>query len=278
MDYMNRRKFVQTLGGGMMLAQLGPFFSCNKVQKPNFILIQMDDLGWSDLGIHGNTMVDTPNIDKLGHESVRFNQFYVNPCCAPSRASLLTGRHFLRTGVSHVHGGKDYLHLEEKTIGDAFKIGGYKTGMWGKWHSGHTDGYFPWERGFDTAYMAQLYKHHESNGQLNGKYVSHGAWADEVLIDRAIDFMKTHKGQPFFCYISSLTCHSPLDAPEVFVEKLKKKQLSDSLATLYAMIEFCNRLKGTDKIHLLEISCTYNLCCHLPGKCEDRCTIHFSIP
>lgn len=235
---MNRRYFIRSVGGGIMLSQLAPFLSCSKKQNPNFILIQMDDLGWSDIGIHGNTIVSTPNIDKLGRESVRFNQFYVNPCCAPSRASLLTGRHFLRTGVSHVHGGKDYLHLEEKTIGDAFKAGGYKTGMWGKWHSGHTDGYFPWERGFDVGYMAKLYKHRQSSGSLNGEEISHHDWADEVIVDRAIDFMKSHKGEPFFCYIASLTCHSPLDAPDEYVQKYKAKELSESLATLYAMIEF----------------------------------------
>ncbi len=235
---MNRRKFVQFVGGGIMLAQLVPFLSCRKTRKPNVILIQMDDLGWSDLGIHGNTIVNTPNIDKLGHESVRLNQFYVNPVCAPSRAALLTGRDFLRTGVSHVHGGKDFLHLQEKTIADAFKAGGYKTGMWGKWHSGHTDGYYPWERGFDTAYMAQLYKHRESDGRLNGEYRPHDAWADEVLINSAIEFIRTSKGQLFFGYISSLTCHSPLDAPDQYVQKYKAKNLSDALSVLYAMIEF----------------------------------------
>ena len=71
-------------------------------RQPNIILIQADDLGWDDLGIHGNTIIETNNLDSLAGESVRFSQFCVSPVCATTRASLLTGRHFLRTGVSHV--------------------------------------------------------------------------------------------------------------------------------------------------------------------------------
>ena len=156
--------------------------------KPNIILIQADDLGWDDLAVHGNQFVDTPALDKLAAEGIQFKQFYVNSVCAPTRASLLTGRHFLRTGVSHVHGGKDFVNLNETLLSETLKINGYRTGMWGKWHSGKTNGYFPWQRGFDEAYMAQLYKHENSEGLLNGKTVQHQKWASEVITDYAIDF------------------------------------------------------------------------------------------
>jgi len=177
---ISRRKFIKSTGAGIAALHLTGILSCQKRDhtKPNFIIIQLDDLGWSDIGIHGNKIVETPNIDRLALESVRFNQFYVNPVCAPTRAALLTGRDFLRTGVSHVHGGKDFLHLEEKTIADAFKAGGYVTGIWGKWHCGHTDGYFPWERGFDEAYLAKLYQHKNSHGSLNGQEEEHQDWDD----------------------------------------------------------------------------------------------------
>ncbi len=92
--------------------------------RPNIILIMADDLGFSDLGVHGNTLVETPSLDQLASESVQFKQFYVTPVCATTRASLLTGRHFLRTGVSHVHGGKDFLHLDELTVADALREAG----------------------------------------------------------------------------------------------------------------------------------------------------------
>jgi len=235
-----RREFIKSVGTGIAAIPLSGLLACDQKKRrgPNIILIQLDDLGWSDLGINGNEIVDSRHIDWLGRQSVRFSQFYVNPVCAPTRAALLTGRDFLRTGVSHVHGGKDYLHLDERTIGEAFKLRGYATAMWGKWHSGHTDGYYPWERGFDEAYMASLYKHRNTFGLLNGDEVEHREWADKILIDYAIRFMKKNRKNPFFCYISSMTCHEPLDAPAEYVAKYEAKGLSHSLATLYAMIEF----------------------------------------
>ena len=206
-------------------------------EKPNIILIQADDLGWDDLAIHGNQFVETPVIDKLAKDGIRFNRFYLNAVCAPTRASLLTGRHFLRTGVSHVHGGKDFVNLNEVLLSEGLKLNGYRTGMWGKWHSGKTTGYFPWERGFDEAYMAQLYKHENSAGELNGKKVQHDKWASEVIVDYAIDFMDKSKDEPFFAYLSFLTVHAPLRAPENLVKKYTGKGLSENLATLYGMID-----------------------------------------
>jgi len=120
-------------------------------ERPNILLIQADDLGYCDLSIHGNPVIKTPNLDKLGEASLRFTHFYVHSVCAPTRASLMTGRHFLRTGVSAVHAGKDFMKLDEVTIAEVLKEAGYRTGMWGKWHSGKTDGYYPWDRGFDEA-------------------------------------------------------------------------------------------------------------------------------
>lgn len=206
-------------------------------RPPNIILVQADDLGWDDLGIHGNLLIETPNLDSLASESVRFSQFYVTPVCATTRASLLTGRHFLRTGVSHVHGGKDFLHLDETTIADVMKEAGYATGMWGKWHVGKTAGYFPWERGFDEAFMARLYDYYDNEGRYNGKPLQTEGWITGVLTDMAIDFMRDHREEPFFAYLPYLTCHAPLDAPREYVEKYQEKGLSENLATLYGMVE-----------------------------------------
>ncbi len=206
-------------------------------ERPNFIIIQMDDLGFSDLGIHGNKIVETPVIDSFARQSVQFQNFYVNPVCAPSRASLLTGRQFLKTGVSHVHGGKDFLNLSEHTFADVMKSAGYSTGMWGKWHSGMADEYYPWQRGFDEAYQAHLYTHRNSYGHFNGKEVKTNRWADDVITGYALDFIKRHRAKPFVAYLSFLTCHSPLDAPEELIRKYQDKGLSRNLSTLYAMID-----------------------------------------
>jgi arylsulfatase A-like enzyme len=212
--------------------------------KPNFIIIQLDDLGYSDLGIHGNRIVETPEIDAFADQSVQFTNFYVNPVCAPTRASLLTGRHFLKTGVSHVHGGKDHLNLNENTLADIFKEAGYSTGMWGKWHSGTADGYLPWQRGFDEAYMAELYKHENNRGLFNGELVETQKWADDVICDYALDFIKRNEGKPWLAYMSFLTCHSPLHAPEELINIYENKGLSRNLSTLYAMIHHVDQSLG----------------------------------
>ncbi len=206
--------------------------------QPNFLLIQMDDLGYDDIGVHGNPLVHTPTIDQLADSSVCFTQFYVNPVCAATRASLLTGRNFLKTGVSHVHGGKDFLNLDETTLAELMQNAGYKTAMWGKWHSGHASGYFPWERGFDEAYMAKLYKHEYSHGLFNGKPVEHGVWADEALADYAIDFIERNKDKAFFAYLSTMSCHAPLEAPQKYIDGYLNAGLPETLAKIYAMIEY----------------------------------------
>ncbi len=205
--------------------------------RPNIVLIMADDLGFSDLGVHGNSLVETPRLDRLASEAIQFSQFYVTPVCATTRASLLTGRHFLRTGVSHVHGGKDFLHLDEITLADALKAQGYATGMWGKWHSGKTPGYYPWERGFDEAFMARLYEHKDNVGLMNGKEVATHGWVSEVITDYAIDFIKRKQDQPFFAYLPFLSCHAPLKAPESYISKYREKGLSENLSTLYGMVD-----------------------------------------
>jgi uncharacterized sulfatase len=190
----------------------------------------------SDLGFNGNGVVRTPNLDRLAAESVHFSDFYVAPVCAPSRASLLTGRHFLKTGVSHVHGGKDFLSRDESTLADELRSRGYRTGMWGKWHLGSTKGYRPWERGFDEAYMARLYEHRNSAGSFNGTDVEHEGWSDDVIVAYAKDFIDRKDGRPFFAYLSFLTCHGPLDAPRNLVATFREYGVPGKLATLYAMI------------------------------------------
>lgn len=212
-------------------------------QPPNIVLIMADDMGVDDMG-HRNPTLQTPHLDRLAAESAQFGQFYVNAVCAPSRASLLTGRHFLRTGVSHVHGGKDYIHLSETLLPERLQALGYATGMWGKWHSGYGTGYHPWERGFDEAYMADLYKHQNTSGVFNGQPVAHEGWADSVLADYAIRFAAQHAGRPFFAFLPLLTPHGPVRAPEAEIARYRERGLAEGPATLYAMITHMDRQLG----------------------------------
>ncbi|MGY6647693.1 sulfatase-like hydrolase/transferase [Wenyingzhuangia sp. IMCC45574] len=214
---------------------------CSKAKqeptKPNIVLIQVDDLGFDDLSINGNPDIETPNIDKLGKESTRFNNFYLSSLCAPSRASLLTGRNFLKAGVSGVHGGKDYINLKETLLPQVLKTGGYTTGMWGKWHSGKTNGYFPWDRGFDEAYYACLYNYFDNEGLLNGKHIKTKGYTTDKITDMAIDFVTKNKNTPFFAYMSHLAPHNPWRAPQSYIDKYTNKGLSKPMATLYGMID-----------------------------------------
>ncbi len=208
-------------------------------QRPNVLLIMTDDQGWDDLGTHGNPWLRTPHLDQLAEDSVQCDNYYVAAVCSASRASLLTGRHFLRTGVAHVHGGKDFIHPDEVLLPELFQQAGYATGMWGKWHSGKSSGYFPWERGFDDAYMARLYKHHDSVGHRNGVYEEHNGWAVDTLTDMCLEFIdkSTQEKKPFFAYLPHMTVHGPLQAPDDMVKYFTDQGLSHGLAQIYAMVE-----------------------------------------
>lgn len=223
--------------------------------SPNILLIQVDDMGYDDLSINGNTVSHTPHLDAFSKEAVRFSNFMLNSVCAPTRASLLTGRDFWKTGISAMHGGRDYLNLDETTWAELFQKKGYMTGMWGKWHSGKSDGYWPWDRGFDEAYYAQLYKYYPSTGWYNQypeRTTHEGKWSAEVLADYAIDFIDRHKEDPFLAYVSFLTCHDFWAAPEEYIQKYRMEDRTERFATLLGMLEFMDLQVGRILQHLKE--------------------------
>lgn len=221
--------------------------------QPNVLLIQVDDLGFDDLGINGQKVTQTPNLDKLAESSVQFENYYAHQLSAPSRASLLTGRHFWRTGVTGVHAGRDNMNLDEKTMGQYFQDAGYITATWGKWHSGKSQGYFPWERGFNEAYMAELYLHNKPEGLLNGEPVKYkGKWSDEVCSDMAIEFLNNRKSdnKPFFAYLSYLAPHGPWMAPSEYIDKYMKMGHSKIYSTLCGQIDYLDSQIGRVLDHL----------------------------
>ena len=146
-----------------------------------------------------------------------------------------------------MHGGNDYLHLDETTFADIFQANGYATGMWGKWHSGKSDGYWPWDRGFDEAYYAKLYNYYPSNGWFNEypkKTTHEGEWSPKVLVDYTIDFIDRNKENPFLAYCSFLTCHDIWKAPEEYVSKYRIEGRTERFATLLGMLEFMDEEVG----------------------------------
>ncbi|MBM4093447.1 MAG: arylsulfatase, partial [Planctomycetes bacterium] len=117
--------------------------------KPNILLILTDDQGYGDFSIHGNPHVRTPNIDRLAASGVRFERFFVNSFCAPTRAALLTGRWPLRTGCHGVTHNREAMRPSEVTLAEALRGAGYRSACIGKWHNGEQYPFTPQGQGFD---------------------------------------------------------------------------------------------------------------------------------
>jgi arylsulfatase A-like enzyme len=116
-------------------------------------LILTDDQGYGDVGRHGNPILQTPNLDRLHDESVRFTDFHVSTTCAPTRSALLSGRHDFKNGVTHTILERERMSLNTTTIAQVLKSAGYTTGIFGKWHLGDEPAYRPNRRGFDEMFI-----------------------------------------------------------------------------------------------------------------------------
>ncbi len=108
--------------------------------QPNVLLVMTDDQGYGDFSLHGNPLLETPNLDRFARGGIQFERFFVSPFCAPTRASLLTGRYSHRTGTWSVTHNKEAMRSSEVTIAEALQANGYRTACFGKWHNG---GHYP---------------------------------------------------------------------------------------------------------------------------------------
>ena len=198
--------------------------------KPNVLVILTDDQGWGDLSLNGNTNLGTPHIDSLARDGANFERFFVCPVCSPTRAEFLTGRYHPRCGVSSTSAGGERLDLDERTIADVFRAGGYATGAFGKWHNGMQYPYHPNGRGFDEFYgfcSGHWGDYFSPPLEHNGKIVRGNGFAADDFTDRVIDFMGRHErgGKPFFAYLALNTPHSPMQVPDRFWKKFADKRL-----------------------------------------------------
>ena len=208
---------MNALSAVVLGAITGFSFSCTaaeKARRPNIILILTDDQGCSDIG-RNNAIINTPNIDTFATESVRFSQFHVHSACAPTRASLMTGRNHQLAGVWGVHGGRDNLHRDEVIIPKILSEHGYSTVMFGKWHLGKTADRYPDQRGFDDQHLitGRLYGDTEPIILHNGKTSKPKGWTCDILTDRVIEFMRKNKRTPFFAYVAYPQIHGPWNVP-----------------------------------------------------------------
>ena len=221
--------------------------SCGKVpaNQPNILVFLIDDFGYGDISFEGNRQISTPNIDRIAREGARFSRFYQSSAaCAPTRASLLTGRYHLKTGVWGVHYGRDFLHRDETTIADAVRAAGYATGAFGKWHSGKTWPYFAWNRGFDVALHTKLYRYFDMPVLYNNKLVHIDGPVTDVVGDQVARFIRKHRDQPFFCYVPFQAIHEPFNCPDSLFMKYKASGYSDHVARAYGMIEVLDNNVG----------------------------------
>lgn len=217
--------------------------------RPNVVLIMTDDQGYGDLGLHGNTVLETPVLDELGQSGLRGTRFYVHPVCAPTRASLLSSRYHLEVGVSGVSRRREVMYPEVVTLGQLFQAGGYRTGCFGKWHNGAYYPENPQGQGFDEFYgfpEGLLMNYFSPLLERNGVRIREEGYITDLITDAAIDFIQaSHElNVPFFCYIPYNAPHWPALVPAEFFLKYKAKGLDDTLAAVYGMIDSVDQNVG----------------------------------
>lgn len=249
-----RRVAVVGLLGGLAGVLAGPVFGAGLAgRRPNIVLVMTDDQGYGDLSCHGNPVLRTPNLDRMHAESVRFVDFHVSPTCAPTRASLMTGRHEFRSGVTHTIMERERLSLKAVTVAQVLKSAGYTTGIFGKWHLGDEPERWPDKRGFDEMFIhgaggiGQTYpgscgdapnnRYFDPAILHNGRFVKTKGYCTDVFFRQALAWIEAQRkaGKPFFAYITPNAPHAPLVCPEEYRKPYVGK-VPDDVATFFGMI------------------------------------------
>ena len=237
---MNSNLFKRMLFKAIGLAFVLAAFACNQTteedQKPNVVMVFIDDAGFADFRPFGETRYPTPNVSELAEEGRSYYNFYVpQAICSASRAALLTGCYPGRTGVFGAHGpGRECLDPEFATLGEVMQQNGYTTASFGKWHLGDVPGQRPQSRGFDEScglmYSNDMWPHHperpenypplqyRENGELTIDSVTP---RDQRMLstwytENAVDFINRHKDEPFFLYVPHSMPHVPLFVSDKF--------------------------------------------------------------
>jgi arylsulfatase A-like enzyme len=244
---MNRRDCLKalTLAASSLVLSGRCSFPETADGKTNFVFFLIDDMGWTDLGCYGSSFYETPNIDRLASEGVRFTEAYAScPVCSPTRASIMTGKYPARLNLTDWIPGRQanrvlpsekligpqfeqQLPLSERTIAESLKDAGYATGSIGKWHLG-SDGYLPEDQGFDI--NAGGFRLGYPPGGFFSPYQNpkledgpEGENLTDRLTDEAIRFLEANRDQPFFLFMSYYAVHNPMQAKPELVAKYEQK-------------------------------------------------------
>ncbi|MFH1266546.1 MAG: sulfatase [Planctomycetota bacterium] len=232
--------------------------------RPNIVFLLIDDLGWADLGCSGSRYYETPRIDQLAREGMRFTDAYAAcPACSPTRASILTGKYPARLGLTdwipgwtrpnaklQIPDWRQYLAREEVTIAEVLQSAGYATAAVGKWHLGG-EPYFPEHQGFDLSVAGSnagapksYFDPYGNRPRLPGG--TPGEYLTDRLTDEAVDFIAAHREGPFFLYLAHYAVHTPIQAKEDLIARYREKPGSAGQASpVYAaMVESVDQSVG----------------------------------
>ncbi|WP_068447959.1 sulfatase-like hydrolase/transferase [Polaribacter atrinae] len=230
-----------------------------KDQKPNVIVILIDDAGYADFGFMGSKDLETPNIDKLAKSGVIFTDAHVSATvCAPSRAGLITGKYQQRFGfeandTGDKNSGDIGLSDDVVTIADVFKKNGYKTMALGKWHLGKQESDLPNNRGFDEFYGFEIgsrsYFQIENPSkarmlQHNGERVKFDGYLTDVLGDQSVKYVEENKDNPFFMYLAYNAVHTPMEAKKEDLERYKNHPRQYLAAMTWSLDENVGKLQN----------------------------------
>ena len=221
----------------VLLAGSRAFCAAAEQPGPNIIFVLADDLGWTDLGCQGSKYYQTPQIDRMATQGMRFpNGYTCGPNCQPTRACLMSGQYGPRTGVYTVGATSRFntesrplvpvpnveeLPLDKITLAQAMKQAGYTTGLFGKWHLGDGPEHHPSKRGFDEA-IVSMGKHFQFNTKPKVE-VDPNVYLADFLTDRALKFIEDHHRGPFFLCLHHFAVHSPWEAKQELIARFKDK-------------------------------------------------------
>jgi arylsulfatase A-like enzyme len=237
--------------------------------RPNVILLITDDQGYGDVAAHGNTLIVTPEMDRLHAESVRLTDFHVDPTCSPTRSALMSGRYSTRTGVWHTIMGRSLMDSGEETLAEVFRAGGYRTGMFGKWHLGDNWPLRPQDQGFDHV----VWHHGGGVGQgpdywgndyfddtydVNGEWREFEGYCTDVWFREATRFIEQEPERPFFVYLSTNAPHGPFLVDESYSQPYIDAGVPPTMAKFYGMITNIDENVGRLRARLTELGIADN--------------------